>query len=136
MGDDVAISFDNGSVSVDNDFARFGAKSYAINKINTVEVRERQPHGIGSAIICAIIAILCLMAAIGKITDGKSDEVLSTFLFAAIFGGIAYWCWVRSKILEYQLYLMTTSSEAQAYTSRDAETVSELRTQIERAMTR
>lgn len=30
---------------IDDDFARFGAKSYAINKINSVDVRERQPYG-------------------------------------------------------------------------------------------
>lgn len=35
------------SVSVDQHFARFGAKSYAINKINSVEVRRRYPNGRG-----------------------------------------------------------------------------------------
>jgi hypothetical protein len=37
-------------VSVDRDFARFGSKSYAINKINTVEVRERKPHAFWPAL--------------------------------------------------------------------------------------
>lgn len=32
------------AVSVDRDFARFGSKSFAINKIHTVEVRARRPH--------------------------------------------------------------------------------------------
>ena len=38
------------NITVDNDFARFGSKSYAINKINSVEVRERKLGGRGGPI--------------------------------------------------------------------------------------
>jgi hypothetical protein len=37
-------------VSIDRDFARFGSKAYAINKINTVDIATRIPvrrHSVG-----------------------------------------------------------------------------------------
>jgi len=33
--------YERGDISVDDNFARFGTKSYAINKINSVDVRSR-----------------------------------------------------------------------------------------------
>lgn len=44
------------SVSVDRDFARFGNKSYAINKINSVEVRQHHPHNQNAAMAGQLIA--------------------------------------------------------------------------------
>jgi hypothetical protein len=53
-------------VSVDRDFARFGGKSYAINKINTVEVRQRHPNGKTGMFVAGLIALFCLLAAFGE----------------------------------------------------------------------
>lgn len=123
------------AVSVDDDFARFGGKSYAINKINTVEVRARYPNGQGGAVILALLAALCVF---GWFAALNSDQGTSggPLLFAAIFGALAYWQFQRSKVREYQLFLMTSSSEAQAFVSRDRDEVFSLREQIEGAMLR
>jgi hypothetical protein len=42
--------------------------------------------------------------------------------------------WQKSQIREYQLFLMTSSSEAQAFVTRNREEVLSLRHSIERAM--
>lgn len=121
------------SVSVDNDFARFGAKSYAINKINSVEVRERQPHGRGGAILCGIIAFLCFMVALGSLASPEGFSI-GAVMFGGLFVALAYWQWQRAKIREYLLFLMTSSSETQAFVTRDWSEVEELRDRIEAAM--
>ena len=115
------------SVSVDRDFARFGAKTYAINKINSVEVRARHPHGTAWMFLCGLVALIGLLSFLG------SADAFS-FGLAVVFGPLAYMAWKRSKIIEYQLFLMTSSSEAQALTSRDADMIQSLRNRIEAAM--
>jgi hypothetical protein len=113
-------------VSVDDKLARFGGKSYAINKINSVEVRRTMPYGKGAALVFGLFAIICLLS----IQDGGA----SMFVVALIFGALAYWGWQRSKIVEYQLYLMTSSSEAQALTTRNGDEIYALRDKIEHAI--
>lgn len=110
------------NVAVDRDFARFGSKSYAINKINSVDVRKRHPYGQGGMLGSGLIAVLCLLG-------GAATSVLAIF-----FGALAVWLWQRSKIVEYQLFLTTSSQEAQAFVSRDPDEVIRLRNEIERAM--
>jgi hypothetical protein len=104
------------------DFARFGAKSYAINKINSVEVRERHPYGMTGAFLCGLLAIVAF-ASVSKI-------------IALLPLGAAYWFWRRAQIKEFLLFLMTSSSETQAFLTRDAEEVEKLRHRIETAMIR
>jgi hypothetical protein len=111
------------SVSVDRDFARFGSKSYAINKINSVEVRERHPYGTAGMLLAGLGALICVLS-------GGQWIILGLML-----GAVAYWAWRRSQIIEYQLFLMTSSSEAQAIVSRDGEMIDRLRDRIETAMT-
>jgi hypothetical protein len=118
----MAREIDGVSVSVDRDFARFGSKSYAINKINSVEVRRRHPHGQGAMFVFGLLALICLLG-------GASGVVLALF-----FGTLALWFWQRSRIVEYQLFLMTSSSEAQAISSRDGVLIDRLRNRIEQAM--
>lgn len=120
-------------VSVDADFARFGGKSYAINKINSVEVRERRPHGIEAAVALALVGLLLGSLALGT-TTSIANVPTGTYVLAASFFGLAYWQWLRSKAREYLLILMTSSSEAQAFASRSLNEVHSLRVQIEEAM--
>ncbi|MGA1798668.1 DUF6232 family protein [Sphingomonas sp. 4RDLI-65] len=122
------------NITVDKDFARFGSKSYAINKINTVEVRVRQPHGIGGAVICGIIALVLFLGAIGNGLNAGGGSAGTSIVGAVIFAALAYWSWTRTKIREYQLFLMTSSSSTQAYTSNDEYEVMNLRDSIESAM--
>jgi hypothetical protein len=123
------------TVTVDNDFARFGSKSYAMNKINSVEVREKQPHGKGAAYAWFAIGLFILIGALGSMAspEGPSGGM---FVVAAICLGLGYWQWQRAKIREYHLFLMTSSSEAQAFITRDEAEVMGLRDGIEAAMVR
>lgn len=127
------VQLSGDKVSVDKDFARFGAKSYAINKINTVEVREHRPNGQAGAWVFGLLALVFLVAAIGATAQDDGSPV-SQLVIALLCAGIAYWMFLRSKVIEYQLYLMTSSSEAQAFLSRDGEEVARLRKSIEAAM--
>ena len=125
----MSASYSNGIVSVDQNFDRFASKSYAINKINTVDVRENNPHGIGLAIIYGLLAAGCAWAAI-------SAGSVGTFVVAVLFAYLTMWAWRRSKIVDYHLYLMTSSSSTQAYTTRDPAEIMDLRNAIESAMVR
>ena len=73
------------------------------------------------------------MAGLGSFgaPEGPSS---GSFIFAALFAGLAYWQWQRSKIREYLLFLMTSSSETQAFVTRNQEEVFDLRSRIEGAM--
>lgn len=115
------------SVSVDRDFARFGSKTYAINKINSVDVRSRHPYGQGMMFACGLLTLISVIYATGGAGGGA-------WAFAMVFAGLTFWFWRRSRILEYQLFLMTSSSEAQALTSRDPGLIDSLRHRIEQAM--
>lgn len=114
------------SVSIDNDFARFGAKSYAINKITSVEVREMQSKNGGCAIaILGFITVVMLLASI----------TFPPFLiFVLMFGAGTWYAWKLSKRVTYQLFLITSASEQQAYENRDPQDVYRLRDQVEAAM--
>jgi hypothetical protein len=114
-------------VSVDSNFARFGDKSYAVSKINSVEVRRRHPYGRGLPFCLGLLTLICGLSALG---GGGA----ASFVLALVFGGLTYLAWRRSETIEYQLFLMTSSSEAQALTSRDGPMIESLRDQIERAM--
>lgn len=59
--------------------------------------------------------------------------MLAIFL-CALFGWLAYRAWKRSKIVEYQLYLVTSSGAVQAIKSEYASMIDGLRDRIERAM--
>lgn len=122
-------------VSVDADFARFGNKSYAINKINSVEVRSRRPYGQGAMFVWGLLAIICGLSGLGQLADAAGGAIL-TLAFAVLFGFLAWKAWQKSHVVEYQLFLMTSSSEAQAFVSRDGDEVQALRDRIEGAMAR
>lgn len=107
-------------VSVDSDFARIGAKSYAINKINSVEIKKRHPNGQGLAFVVSLAAIALL---VGHLYTG-----------GVLVGAFAAWLWWRSRMVEYELHLTTSSSEIAAFKSADLDFVDKLRTQIEAAM--
>lgn len=117
----------SGGISVDKDFARFGSKSYAINKINTVEVRERNPHGTTMFTIGGVLITIAIISCVSSTTSGSI-----IFLLASL--GLCIWGWVRSQVVVYDLYLKTSSSDVQAYESRDGDEVVKLRIAVEQAM--
>jgi len=115
-------------VSVDRDFARFGAKSYAIKQINSVEVRRRYPNGQGAMFVFGLLAVICVVSGAAA---GGSGVLIAVGLLSGV---LAFGFWQRSKIIEYQLFLMTSSSETQAISSRDPGTIDALRDRIEQAI--
>jgi MYXO-CTERM domain-containing protein len=78
--------------------------------------------------VCGLLAVICIVGGGGA---GGSGGVIGLGL---LFGALALWFWRRSKIVEYQLFLMTSSSEAQAISSRDPAMIDTLRDRIESAM--
>jgi hypothetical protein len=80
-------------------------------------------------LLCLIVTLMCL-GSLSK-PDGGTFWALA---FAGLFGFLAYRAWKRSEIVEHQLFLMTSSSEAQAFVSRDGSMIEGLRERIERAM--
>lgn len=121
------------SISVDANFVRVGGKSYAINKINSVEVRERKPHGAGAAYIWGLLAAPSLLIGVVAMAHDAGGGVIFLGL-GALFAWLAYAAAQRAKIREYSLILMTSSGEAQAVITRDESEVQDLRTEIETAM--
>jgi hypothetical protein len=119
--------FAQGHVSVDNDFARFGSKSYAINKINSVEVRSERMGSDLPWIICGAIAAICGFAFLGDPNPGS-------LIGGLIFGGLAYLLFKSAQRYNHKLYLMTSSSEVQALQSQDKSEIDQLRNAIEAAM--
>jgi hypothetical protein len=122
-------------VSVDRDFARFGSKSYAINKINSVDVRARHPHSQTAALGWGLAAAICLIIAFGQSSaSADTGDPAAVLCFGALFGFLAFRAWKRSKVVEYQLFLVTSSGAVQAIKSEDPSVIDGLRNRIERAM--
>lgn len=124
---------ENAQVSVDRDFARFGGKSYAINKINSVEVRERRPHGGGAMMLWGLLTFIFAITLLQSLKEPSSGTFWGVVL-TALFGFLAYRAYLNTKLVEFQLFLMTSSSETEAITSRDGQMIDALRNRIESAM--
>jgi hypothetical protein len=122
-------------VSVDRDFARFGSKAYAINKINTVDVTYRHPYPRQAVFGWGLLALFSLLVFGGSVSDANASGAgLFAFALCAFFGFLAYRAWQRSKIIEYNLMLVTSSHSVQAIKSRDSAFILDVRGRIERAM--
>src|SRR3546814_18159455 len=80
--------FQQGTISVDERFARFGEKSYAINKITSVEVRSETKKGSSAFLAWWLIALTFAVRAIATI------RVVST-VFALIFVGVGWPLWQK-----------------------------------------
>lgn len=119
--------FSSGNIRVDGDFARFGSKSYAINKINTVNVRVDAPHGPLPAIVFGLLTLIALVSAIHN-HEGAAVVV------GLVTAGITWLCVKAMGKRNHVLLLTTSSSEAQAFQSSDGEMIAELRSAIERAI--
>lgn len=122
-----------GEISVDAHFARFGSKSYAIDKITSVDVREQRKTGCAWIffIVLAVFAGFAAIAAIASPEDrGPSSEIGFFFAVAAIAGFLFY---TRPKPV-FHLMLATSSGEVQATTALKRETIDDLRVAIETAM--
>jgi len=122
-------------ISVDKDFARFGSKAYAINKINTVDVTYRHPYPRQAAFGWGLFALISLLVFAGGLSDASAGGVpFFALALCALLGFLAYRAWQRSKIVEYSLVLVTSSHSVQAVKSRDRAFIQGVRDRIERAI--
>lgn len=119
-----------GDVTVDDRFARFGSKSYAINKINSVDVRSTEVPGSWAFVLWWALGASMLITALSTQTWGLL--VVSAVLFVP---GWSSWKRRRATTV-YSLFLVTSSNEAQATKSIDGAEIERLRTAIEDAMAR
>lgn len=126
------VFYESGNVRVDEHFARFGSKAFAINKINSVEVRVQHTPASNAWIGVAIVGALVGLAAFG----GQAPQGAITAFFAWIGTAvIAYFMWRGAEPSDlYSLFLMTSSTEAQAYVTNDANDIRALRDAIEHAV--
>src|SRR4051812_18428207 len=122
------------AVSVDRDFARFGSKAYAINKINTVDVTAKRPYSQNAFFGWGLLAVISLLVFAGGEKSGVNNGLGGGLFLFAGFGFLSYRAWVRSKIVEYYLMLVTSSHSVQAIKSSDSDFIQDLRDRIERAM--
>jgi len=120
--------YQDGDITIDEDFARFGSKSFAINKINTVDVREKK----GSITPVLVLLIIFLLTA----THWFEIKTFGSGAVALFFLACTALAWKFALITHYQLFLMTSSSQAQAYSTTDKRRVMKLREAIERSMIR
>lgn len=119
--------YQRGEITVDENFARFGAKSFAINKINSVEVRSDTKPASAAWVGVSLLAIILLLASDGNV-------VAITLGLLALVAAFFMWRGAKARTT-HRLFLMTSSSEAQAYETVDADDIHNLRSAIEQAMT-
>src|SRR3546814_2522601 len=80
--------FQQGTISVDERFARFGEKSYAINKITSVEVRSETKKGSSAFLAWWLIALTFAVSAIATLSAVSA-------VFALIFVGVGWTSWKK-----------------------------------------
>lgn len=121
--------FNNGVVSVDAHFVRVGTKSYAVDKIGSIDVRNRFVKGSSGYVVLWVLAALCAVLALINLSGGW-------FVLALILGiaGLPSFRKRHSHTF-FGLVLLTNAGETQAFESTDGEEIMDIRDAIERAMT-
>lgn len=116
-------------VTVDDNFARFGAKSYAINKITSVEVRKHERHKSGW-LFFAIFGGLILIVGLGQLTKDGGQSA-ATIALGALMLVPAYFLHRSRVVRSFELFLATAAGEVQATKSENGDAIEELRQAIE-----
>lgn len=125
--------YQSGNVSVDRAFARFGSKSFAINKITSVDVRSSEKPGAKGFYFFWGVAILFALSGIAQVVQLQNGVLpLLMALFCGFFGYLSYL--KRRAVITYRLFLHTAGSEAQAYETKNEREITSLRTALESAM--
>jgi len=126
------VRYRRGDISIDDSFARFGAKIYAIDTIDSVDVRSEMKGGtlwLWLACLAALFLFLGARALASSVGDGIQWLAIGVALAAC-----AYFSRRRAQKLRWILFLTTSNAEAQAMQSEDRDEVLTLRTTIEAAI--
>lgn len=122
------------AVVVDRDFVRVGSKSYALNKINSIDVRER-PAGSGVSGCLVVVGALVVLIALAGLAGSPDKGVGVVILLVGVAIVVpAYRAWKRGQQVVYALYLMTSSGEVQAVETKDRDEIESLRDRIEKGI--
>jgi len=113
------------AVSVDGQFVRAGGKSFAVNKITSVEVRADPAPKDSGGFGLIIVAILVAIVGIG---------FPPLLLLAALLGFMGWRASRKKPVRTYRVLLMLASTEAAALVTNDEAQALSLRDDIERAM--
>jgi hypothetical protein len=122
--------FNNGMVSVDEHFVRVGSKSYAVDKIGSIDVRNRFIKGSSGYIIAWVVAAVTAVLAIVHRSEGYA-----VFALIVAIAGLPSFRKRHSQTF-FSLVLLTNAGETQAFESTDSEEIMDIRDAIERAMIR
>jgi hypothetical protein len=126
------MTYSSDPISVDHHFVRCGAKSYAINKINSVEVRTTRHAGSRAWWLWWPLGALLLTGAFNPEAKGSPAPFI---VIAALFAFLGYRSFLKRRTrFSHQLYLMTSSGEVQAFSTDDADYIRALRASIEDAI--
>ena len=122
--------YQRGNVTVDEHFARFGSKSYAISKITSVDMREDIRSNTGS-----LVALFVLGGVLGLVSLPLIADLAFVGFMLAMAACLCIYFGIRSSQAEpfrlYTLMLSTSAGEVQATTSQDVDAINELRGEIE-----
>lgn len=121
------LPYQHGAISVDETFARFGSKSYAIAKINSVDVRSRRRGGDLGWIVVGLISFILLAA-------GIANWNTALLCYGAAAAVIAFFMRRGARIIVHRLYLSTSNAEAQAFESENRSLIVGMRDAIEAAI--
>ena len=129
------MRYQSDDVTVDDTFARVGSKSYAINKINSVDVRSKKKPGKWSWAVWWFLAFVIGMPGIIQFAQGDPGNGIGSLLVTGLFGFLGWRSYQkRHPTFSYELFLMTSSNEVQAFTTDSKDEVLKLRGAIEDAM--
>ncbi len=112
-------------ITVDDHFVRVDGKSYAIDKITSVEVREEPAPPKGCA------AAMVIFGAIGMLGALAFAPLL---IFAIPMMAIGIVVLRKAKTSNFQLFIVTSAAEQQALSTHDGELIADLRKRIEGAI--
>lgn len=118
-------------VTVDENFARFGSKSYAINKITSVDVHVHETRRNGW-LFAAIFGAIMLLAGLSSLGIPDNDPPFMSFGIAIVCGVFAVTGYRNRLSRHFELMLATAAGEVQATRSPDGDAIQELREVIER----
>jgi hypothetical protein len=117
-------------VSVDDKFARFGSKSFAINKITSIDVRSEVTPADTSWKGLAAVAGLLIIVAIFNL------QMAPLCVLIALVVGYFAWLGYKKSMIKtvHRLFVVTSGSEVQAYETSDGNEIGDLRSALEDAM--
>lgn len=129
------MRYQNGDISIDDSFARFGSKAYAIDKINTVDIQSRATGSGCLGLIMGLAGAFCLLMGVAgfNVPNGRGMGI-AFVVIGAVLLFLAWRSYRAAKVQIHRVMLTTSSAEVQATESSDRDEIDKIRSAIEGAM--